>query len=64
MSVTEIIIKVIGIVLALVGFALLLSAVGVGFLGVGLSPWWVSVIVGLLLLGLGIYIIRGGNITF
>lgn len=63
MSLSEVIVKVIGIVLALVGLSLTLSAVGVSFLGVALAPWWLAVLVGVLLLGAGIYVIRGGNIT-
>lgn len=63
LSLSEIIIKIIGIILALVGVALLLSAVGVPFLGVALSPWWAAVLVGVIFLGAGIWIIRGGNIS-
>ena len=64
MSLSEIVVKVIGVILALVGLALILSAVGVNLLGVtlGLHPILV-VVVGALLLGAGIYIIRGGTIT-
>lgn len=63
MSLSEIIVKVIGIVLAVVGLALLLSVVGISFLGVGLSPVWLAVLLGVIFLGAGIYIIRGGNFT-
>lgn len=63
MSLSEIIVKCIGLVLAIVGLALLLSVVGISFLGVGLSPVWLAVIVGVVFLGAGIYIIRGGNIS-
>jgi hypothetical protein len=63
MSLSEILIKVGGIVLFVVGLCLILSAVGVNFLGIGLSPVWLSVLVGVILLGAGIYIIRGGNFT-
>lgn len=63
MSLSEVIIKVVGIVLLIVGLALILSLIGVGFLGVSLSPWWVALLVGVLLIGAGIYIIRGGNLT-
>ena len=62
MSLSEIVIKVIGLVLAIVGLALILSVVGVNFLGVGLSPVWLAVLVGVVFLGGGIYIIRGGSI--
>ena len=63
MSLSNILVKIIGMVLALVGLALLLSAVGVNFLGIALAPWYVAVLVGVLFLGAGIYLIRGGNIT-
>lgn len=63
MSITEILIKVVGVVLALVGLGLVLSAVGVSFLVSPLSPGWVSIVVGLILLAIGIYIVRGGRIT-
>ena len=62
MSISDLIIKVIGVILALVGFALIVAAVGLNIFGVGLSPWWLEIIVGLLFLGVGIYIIRGGQI--
>lgn len=63
MSLSEIVIKVIGIVLAIAGFALLLSAIGLNVLGVGLQPVWLAVLVGVIFLGLGIFIVRGGNVT-
>jgi hypothetical protein len=64
MSLSEIIIKIIGIILAFVGIALLLAAVGLTFLfGVGLGAWYWNVLVGVIFLGAGIYIIRGGNIS-
>jgi hypothetical protein len=63
MSLSEIVIKLIGIVLAIVGFALLLSLVGVSFLGVHLAPWYLALVVGILFLAAGIYIIRGGNVS-
>ena len=64
MCLGEILIKVIGIVLAIVGIALLLALVGINFIGVGLAaPWFVELIVGVLFLSAGIYIIRGGSIN-
>lgn len=63
MSLSEIIVKIIGIVLAVVGLALLLSVVGISLFGIGLSPVWLAVLVGVIFLGAGIYIIRGGNFT-
>ena len=62
MSLGVIIIKIIGIVLALVGFALILSVVGLNIFGISLSPWWAAVLVGVILLGAGIVIYRGGNV--
>jgi hypothetical protein len=61
MKLSEIIVKVIGIVLAVVGLLLVLSAVGIST-GVGIAPWFVGMIVGVVFLGAGIWIIRGGNI--
>lgn len=63
MSLSEIIVKIIGIVLAVVGLALLLSTVGVNLFGIGLAPLWLAILVGVIFLGAGIYIIRGGNFT-
>jgi hypothetical protein len=56
-------IKVMGIILAVVGFALILSVVGLNVFGLTLAPWYLALIVGVLFLGAGIYIVRGGNIT-
>lgn len=63
MSLSEILIKLGGLVLALVGFALILSAVGINVMGVSLPNIFASIVVGVLFLGAGIYIVRGGNIT-
>lgn len=63
MSLSEILIKLGGIVLAVVGFALVLSAVGINILGVSLPNIFASIIVGVIFIGAGIYIIRGGTIT-
>lgn len=63
MSLSEIIIKLIGLVLAIIGLGLLLSVVGLNIFGIGLSPIWLAILVGLLFLGAGINIVRGGNIT-
>lgn len=62
-SLSEILIKVIGIVLAIVGVALLLSVVGINVFGIGFSPVWAEFLIGVVFLGTGIVIIRGGNIT-
>jgi hypothetical protein len=63
MSLSEIVIKIIGLVLAIVGLSLILSAVGIQFLGAGFSPVWLEVVVGVCLIGAGIWIIRGGTIS-
>jgi hypothetical protein len=62
MSLSEMLIKILGIVLAFVGVLLILSAVGVTTFA-AIEPAWLAVLVGLLLIGVGIWIIRGGNIT-
>lgn len=56
-------IKLIGLVLAIVGFALLLSVVGVSILGIGVDSVILAIILGVAFLGVGIYIVRGGNIS-
>jgi len=61
MKLSEIIVKVIGIILAIVGLLLILSAVGIAT-GVGIAPWFVGIIVGVVFLGAGIWIIRGGSV--
>jgi len=63
MSFSEIVIKVIGLILAVVGLGLLLATVGVGFLGLGLGAWYWNAIAGFVFLGAGIYIIRGGTVS-
>ena len=64
MSLTEILVRLIGAVLAIVGLLLLLSLVGIGLgLGVALEPGWAAFILGVFFFGAGIYIIRGGTVT-
>lgn len=64
MSLSEILIKVVGVILVVIGLALILLTVGVNILGVsGFSSVWLDLIVGALLLGAGIFVIRGGTIT-
>lgn len=41
---------------------IVLTAVGISFLGVHLSPLWLEVVVGVVMLGAGIYIVRGGSV--
>lgn len=64
MSLSNLLIKCVGVVLAVVGLALVLSAVGINFLGVAL-PFGIfgNLLVGAIFLGAGIIIIRGGTIT-
>jgi lipopolysaccharide export LptBFGC system permease protein LptF len=63
MSLSEIVIKIVGIILVIVGLALILSVVGVNILGIGVSNIWVALIFGVAFLGAGIWIIRGGTIS-
>ena len=63
MSLTNMLVKLIGIVLALVGLALLLSIVGINLFGIHLPGILFALVVGVLFLGAGIYIVRGGNFT-
>lgn len=64
MVLSEVIVKIIGIILAVVGLALILSAVGFNFLGgTGLQPVWLGIVVGVIFIGAGIWIIRGGTIS-
>lgn len=62
MSLTDIIIKIAGVVLAVVGVLLLLSIVGLGF-GVSLQPWILALVVGFAFLAVGIFILRGGQLS-
>ena len=64
MSLSELVIKAIGVLLAVVGVALILAVVGVNFLGVS-APFGPlgGLIIGAILLGVGIYVIRGGSIS-
>ena len=63
MSVTEILIKLGGAVLAFIGFALLLSVVNVPVFGIAFTDFGKlgEFIMGIIMLGLGIYIVRGGT---
>lgn len=66
MSLSEIFVKLMGLALAITGFVLLLalvaSLVGINLFGVPVvNPWWAAIL-GVLFLGGGIYIIRGGNV--
>lgn len=63
MSLSEILIKLVGIVFIIVGAGLLLAAVGINVIGTSLGIWWIDVIVGVLFLACGIYLVRGGNVS-
>ena len=63
MSVSEILVKLIGLILAIVGLSLLLSAVGIHALGASVSPLWLELLLGVVFLAAGVYIVRGGNIV-
>jgi len=64
MSLSEILIKLGGIVLFIVGLSLLLAVVGVNFLGVTFPFGGIlgELVVGVLFIAAGIYLIRGGSI--
>jgi hypothetical protein len=63
MSITNVLIKLGGGVLALVGFCLVLTALGVvTFVPVFMTPV-ISIIVGIIVIGFGVYIVRGGTPT-
>ena len=61
---SEVIIKIVGIVFIAVGFALLLTVVGLNFFGLTV-PFGIfgSIIGGVLFLAAGIYLVRGGTIN-
>lgn len=63
MSLSEIIIRLIGLALAVVGFGLLLTIAGINLFGVGVVNPWIAAILGVIFLGVGIYIVRGGNVS-
>jgi hypothetical protein len=63
LSVSGMIVKGIGVILAIVGLALLLAAVGLQFMGVHVEPVLLELILGLCFLGLGVWLIGGGKIT-
>jgi len=63
MSISEWIIRVLGVCLAIVGVLLILSivvpAIGIG----GPFPWWGDFLMGLLLVAIGVVLVRGGHVT-
>lgn len=62
MSISDLIIKVLGIILIVVGVALILSAVGIVTFA-SLQPWWFAILMGLLLAAIGFWVLKGGSIT-
>ncbi len=63
MSLSNVIIKIFGLVLAFVGLALLLATVGISIFGIGFTPPIIEIILGFLFVGAGVVIVRGGNLT-
>lgn len=63
MSLSEILIKLVGIILVVVGLGLILGAVGVSFIGASFLNPIASIVVGVVFIGVGIWIIRGGNVS-
>lgn len=63
MSLSELLIKIIGIAFIIIGFALILSAVHITFLGIDLGAWYWDTLVGVIFLGGGIYLVRGGSVS-
>lgn len=63
MSMSVLTVRIIGLIVAVVGLFLFLAAFGLE-MGVHVpAVWWVEGIIGLLLIGAGAFIVRGGNIT-
>lgn len=63
MSITDWGVRIIAFVIVVLGFLLLLAALGVAS-GVHVPlTWWLEGLVGLGLIGIGIIILRGGKVT-
>lgn len=63
MSLSEVLIKIVGIIFIVVGAGLLLSAVGINFIGANIGVWWINLIAGVLFLAAGIWLVRGGTVS-
>lgn len=64
MSLSNIVVIVIGLILAIVGLLLMLAGVGVEALGVaGVGSRVLDILLGLAFLAIGVFIVRGGQIT-
>lgn len=61
MRIGESTIKIIGIILAIVGLLVILSALGLHLFGIILNPVWLAVLIGIGLIVFGAYLIRGGQ---
>ncbi len=62
MTVSEVLIKIVGIIFIVVGAALLLSSIGINLIGTDIGVWWLDILGGVLFLAAGIYLVRGGNV--
>lgn len=65
MSISEVAIKIIGVILAVVGLGVILSALGISVPVIPSAKVAgnevVAVIIGIALIGFGIYVVRGGT---
>lgn len=62
MKLSEMAIRLIGLILAVVGFLLLLTLANIHAFGIAVDSIWLALILGFVFLGVGIYIVRGGNV--
>lgn len=66
MSLSKIFVKVIGVVLALLGLALILALLNLPIFGISFTEVGGKIgelVIAIILLGVGIWIVNGGNIT-
>ncbi len=63
MKVSEWIVILGGIILFVVGIGLVLSVVGINWIGAHLEPFWLAILVGIAFIAGGVVLIRGGNIS-
>lgn len=63
MSISDLIVKLGGVLLFLVGLFMVLTSVGMIIIPLSIGAPIVSFFVGLVLMGIGIFVLRGGNIT-
>lgn len=62
MSISNVFIKGIGVIMAIVGLILLLATVGLAPIKTPLEWYW-TLLLGALFIGAGVVIVRGGTIT-